>query len=344
MQDGKALVERKGRDYDAFGTGIKTRATPCDDASFFNRQLGVPTLGDRELGPVTAPELRQLRYFITTAEELNFTRAARRLYVVQQSLSGAIAQLEDELGIKLFERTTRRVELTEAGDALLPHARDALAAVDRGIDAVNAVIAGKRGRLRIGLAATSGLALTPELLQQFGDAYPDVQIEVRHFDFNDPSGGLEDGWSDVAIVRPPFSGASLSILELETEPRYAVFGSAHRLASETTLQFDQIATEPWMGLETDPVWCAFWQVDERRDTPTPIGAHCTSFDEMFEAARSLRAIGLVPESVAHAQRWPGLRFIPVVDIPPSVVVIAWRIGDERSAVSNFVRLAAQLRP
>jgi DNA-binding transcriptional LysR family regulator len=289
------------------------------------------------------PELRQLRYFVAVANELNFTRAARRLHLVQQALSSAVGQLESQLGVKLFVRTTRRVELTEAGRALLPHARAALAAANDAVIAIADVAAGRSGRLGVGLAATAGFGLTPELLRRYGQRYPDVELDVRHFDFSDPRGGLADGGTDVAIVRPPFSGSGLYMVELDREPRYAVFGSAHPLARQAEVAFDQLLDEPWVHTDTDRVWWDFWRVADRRTRPSPVGPFCTNFDELFEAARSLRGTGLVPESIALAQPWPGLCFVPVRDLPLSSVVVAWREGDERATVTNFVDVAAELQ-
>src|SRR5262249_10832078 len=113
------------------------------------------------------PEARQLQYFVAVAEELNFTRAAERLHVVQQWLSTAIAQLEAALGIRLFERTTRSVTLTSAGATWLPYARDALASMNRAADAAEDLAAGRSGRLRVGLAATGALSFMPSLLRGF---------------------------------------------------------------------------------------------------------------------------------------------------------------------------------
>jgi DNA-binding transcriptional LysR family regulator len=147
-------------------------------------------------------ELRQLQYFIAVAEELNFTRAAEPLNVIQQSLSAAIAQLEALLGIKLFERTTRSVRLTNAGAAWLPYAREALATADRAAEAARDLAAGRAGRLRVGLAATAALDLTPRLLRAFAERFPLVELAIQHFDCQDPSGGLRERPSDAAILRP----------------------------------------------------------------------------------------------------------------------------------------------
>jgi DNA-binding transcriptional LysR family regulator len=180
--------------------------------------------------PRVRPDLRQLQYFVAVAEELNFTRAAERLDVVQQSLSTAIAQLEALLGIKLFERTTRSVALTTDGAAWLPYAREALHAADRAAEAAEDLAAGRVGRFRLGLAATAGVDVTPRMLRAFAERFPLVELAIEHFDFRDPSGGLRDRRSDVAIVRPPFEEDGLELVAIGTEPRFAVLPTDHPLA------------------------------------------------------------------------------------------------------------------
>jgi DNA-binding transcriptional LysR family regulator len=294
----------------------------------------------RTFGSIRA-EVRQLRYFIAVADELNFTRAAERLNVAQQALSAAIAQLEALLGIKLFERTSRSVTLTSAGAAWLPYAQEALAAADRAADAAGDLAAGRAGRLRVGLAATFALDLTPRLLREFAERFPLVELELEHFDFEDPSGGLHERRSDVALVRPPFNDHGLELVVLGAEPRFAVLAADHPLARRAAVDFAELADEPWMDVATDPLWCDFWRVAERRSEAPKVGAICRTRDELFEAARARRATGLVPQSVARAQAWPHLAFVEVPDIPPSTLAIAWRSDNHQPAVRNFVNLATE---
>jgi DNA-binding transcriptional LysR family regulator len=284
------------------------------------------------------PEVRHLAYFVALAEELNFTRAAARVNVVQQSLSAGVAQLETTVGVQLFERTTRRVRMTAAGEDFLPRAREALAAMDLALATARRHADGAAGQLVIGLSSTTGLPATPELLRAFAQRYPDVALDVRHFTFADPYAGLLTGETDVAIVRPPFA-AALELHELAREPRYVTLPSDHPLADREQVAFAEIADEPWMNLETDHVWCAFWMCAEHRTRPARVGAICTSIDELFEAARVGRALGLVPESVARSRAWPGLAFVRVADVEPSVAAIACRPGESRAAVRNFLALA-----
>lgn len=287
------------------------------------------------------PEVRQLQYFLAVADELNFTRAAERLNIAQQALSSAIAQLEALLGVKLFERTTRTVTLTSAGETWLPYAREAFAGAGRAADAARDLAAGRRGLLRVGLAATTALDLTPRLLRAFAERFPLVDAQLEHFDFEDPSGGLHEHRTDVALVRPPFSDHGLELVALGTEPRFAVLAADHPLAERASVDFAELADEPWMAVATDPLWCDFWQVAELRSEPVKVGAICRTRDELFEAARARTATGLVPESVARAQAWPLLKFVEVRDVVPSTLAIAWRSDNHLAAVDNFVNLATE---
>ncbi|MFF5231621.1 LysR family transcriptional regulator [Dactylosporangium sp. NPDC000521] len=178
-------------------------------------------------------ELRHLVYFVTVAEERNFSRAAQRLRVVQSGVSAAIRALERELGTALFERTSQRVALTDAGTALLPAARATIDAAQAARDAVDEVRGGLRGALRIGTLISVGFVDLPGLLGQFRAEHPGVDLRLRAA----PSGSaglarsLLDGELDVAFVslagRPP---AGLSVRVLVADPIVAVLPAGHRLA------------------------------------------------------------------------------------------------------------------
>ncbi len=257
------------------------------------------------------PDIRQLQYFLAVADELNFTRAAERLDVVQQSLSTAIAQLEALLGIKLFERTTRSVTLTAEGAAWLPYAREALAAADRAAEAAQDLAAGRAGRLRVGLAATAGLDVTPRLLRAFAERFPRVELAIQHFDFGDPAGGLRE-----RLQQGP---RDVRVIEHEGLEAPGGDGQAAQLAVGGHRRGARAAVAP----------------------PT-VGAICRTCNDLFEAARARRATGLVPESVAHAESWPSLAFVEVRDIAPSTLAIAWRSDNGQLAVRSFVELATEL--
>lgn len=288
-------------------------------------------------------DVRQLRYFVAVAEELNFTRAAHRLNVVQQSLSSAIARLESSLGFKLFERSSRVVTLTERGLQWLPRAREVLAAVERAQTAARDLATGSAGTLRVGLAATAAVELTPAMLRAFTERHPQVRLLTEHYGFEDPTGGLRGRATDVAVVRPPFAAPGLDLMVVASERRYAAVAGEHQLAHRATVTFDDLVDEPWIEIvDSDPVWCAFWRVSDRRATPPRFAAWGRTLEDLLEAARTGRAIGLVPASVANSQKWPGLAFVEVTDVAPSDIAIAWRAEDRSALIDEFIAVAAEL--
>src|SRR4051812_16565400 len=151
-------------------------------------------------------DLRQLRYFVAVGEELHFSRAAARLNLAQSALSSQVRQLEREVGGPLLVRTTRRVELTPAGESLLHDAQEILAATDGALGRARALARGETGALVIGsLGPAPGGVLAP-LLHRFGERHPEVRGEVRAFDFSDTLAGVRGEHRGVPLVFPPAPG------------------------------------------------------------------------------------------------------------------------------------------
>lgn len=148
-------------------------------------------------------ELRQLAHFLAVVEERHFTRAARRVHLTQSSLSASIRALERELDSELFVRNTRSVEVTEAGRALLPHARQALAAVEEGRDAVAGVHGLLRGQLAIGMIQTFGLIPLPSLLTRYHRLHPGVTLRLRHGSVGALVAAVAQGELELAFVDHP---------------------------------------------------------------------------------------------------------------------------------------------
>ena len=285
-------------------------------------------------------ELRHLRAFVALAEELSFTRAAARLHIAQQALSTQIRQLEERTGAPLVERTTRRVAITQAGEAFLPHARASLAAADGAVHAARAVTGGVAGELTLGLSATTSLDITPQLLRAFSAAHPGVLVSVRTAAWTNLTGGLADRTADVALVRPPFAGdEELELLHMLAEPRVAVLPPSHRLAGRDEVDPEELFDEPWIWVrDADPVSAAFWTLAEQRGRRrVKVGAEISGAEDYFEVVRSERAIGISPQSLSRAA--PDLRFPVVRGIAPATVALAWRPDDARPLVAAFVEVA-----
>jgi DNA-binding transcriptional LysR family regulator len=163
-------------------------------------------------------EVRQLRYFVTVARTRHFGRAAEQLHIAQSPLSQAIRQLESHLGTPLFERTTRRVDLTAAGEALLPEAVRILESVGAAREQVSRVAAGDLGRLRIGATALVTYRHVPELVRRLGAELPNLTLRFRS-EMLTPAleAALVDHRIDLAVLRPPVGDESLATRLLARE-------------------------------------------------------------------------------------------------------------------------------
>nr|BFE57123.1 LysR family transcriptional regulator [Dactylosporangium thailandense] len=258
-------------------------------------------------------ELRHLVYFVTVAEERNFTRAAQRLRVVQSGVSAAVRALERELGARLFERSSQRVVLTDAGAALLPAARATIDAAQAARDAVAEVRGGLRGTVRIGTLISVGFVDLPGLLGRYRAEHPAVDLRMRAA----PTGSaglaasLLDGELDVAFLSlPGRAPAGLSIRTLAAEPILAVLPAAHPLAGRPRLTLADLAEEPFV--DSPPGYGNRAEVDRgfaaaglRRRVALEVADIAT----VRQYVREGLGVALIPRFSAPDE--PGLRVVPI---------------------------------
>lgn len=290
---------------------------------------------------MVSPELRHLRSFVVLAEELNFTRAAGRLHLAQQALSAQIRQLEEMLGVTLFHRTTRKVELTPAGSVLLERTTAILADVDAALEEVRATAGGARGSITVGLLGTASLEVTPRILRAFAARYPAIELNVRNVDFADPSGGVRDGSTDAAIVWLPFDMHGLACEPLFTDPRVAVLPVDHPLARAEVVTAAELAEQPFAWIEEmDPVARDFWTLADARDgRPARRGATISGFDDLFATVRAGKAVAASPASVAGGLPWPDLVTRPVEGLEPALVAVCWDSRKPNALIDFLVEVA-----
>jgi DNA-binding transcriptional LysR family regulator len=189
------------------------------------------------------PELRHLRYFVAVAEELNFSRAAKRLQMAQPPLSVAIRQLEQEIGTSLFHRSSREVTLTEAGSALLPGARRTLAEADAAVAAAQRAASGEIGSLRVAYNWSARFETLPALGQAFARRRPDVELVTEEMRPNRMAAALRSGTIDVALALYPDIVSELSYRPIRDERVVAVLSSSHPLAGEEAIHLAALADE-----------------------------------------------------------------------------------------------------
>ncbi|HCW0290830.1 TPA: LysR family transcriptional regulator [Pseudomonas aeruginosa] len=194
-------------------------------------------------------ELRHLRYFIAVAEELHFGRAAERLGISQPPLSQQIQALEEEIGARLFERTNRRVELTDAGRLFLDESRQVLAQVGKAVLLARRAHLGELGELKIGFTSSAPFTSTiPSSIHAFRKAYPDVHLDLQEMSSRQVLKALLEESLQVGVIRPLALPDAVHWVELFREPLVAVLRADHPLAagSEDGLAIAALAEEPFV--------------------------------------------------------------------------------------------------
>jgi DNA-binding transcriptional LysR family regulator len=284
-------------------------------------------------------EIRQLRYFVTVAEEGQMTRAARRLQLAQPALSQAMARLEAQVGVKLLERNPRGVSLTGAGEAFLGKAQATLAAMDETQAAARSWARQQEGRLHAGFMSLTPPMMAGELFPRFMAANPSVTIEWRQLGYPTltPRDWLGD--SDVGLIWFAPTGPGLASQPIRTSPLVVAMPATHPLADRAALRVDEVLDEPFPGIVdwVDPGWLGYWGLDSYRGAPaqrTDDGA--ITPEEVASIVASGRAITTVPEIVAVPFAHLGIRAIPLIDAEPAVLMLVWPEGSATPLVEDLV--------
>jgi DNA-binding transcriptional LysR family regulator len=285
--------------------------------------------------------LHHFRYFVAVAEEGNVSRASRRLRIAQPSLSAQIKYLEDVLGMPLFRRHSRGVDLTTAGELFLVEARKSIQAADEAIAVARMAARDDLGRLRIGFIVGTQVEATSRILRAFRQRHPGVELELAEYTFADPSAGLNEGSVDVAFVMPPFSHSGLNIEEIHQAPRVAVMSTSHPLATRHTIVVRELFDDPWIVAETDDAICRdFWLATSHRSgKPAKLGHTTKSIDKFIQLVVAGEVVGLAAAWVEHAFGRPGVRFLQVTDIEPAVTALAWRSNAPNLLTERFLAIA-----
>ena len=271
-------------------------------------------------------ELRHLRSFLAIAEEGNITRAAARLHVSQPALSRTLAQLERSLAIRLVDRSTHHLTLTEAGIAFAASAGAALQQLDEVIASISAAVP----PLRFGhnwSSATHAAAI----MRSWRAEFPKRQLTSQRN--NERVAGLLDGHVDVALVRGPITDRSMRTVVVENEPRMAVVPAGHRLANEEQVSLADLASETLVvSSTTGTTTLDLWPTSSR---PT-LGPDQPTLDDWLIAIATSAGVGVTPASTAILHPHPDVRFIPISDAPTVPLVLVWPRNNPHPHAQAFV--------
>lgn len=293
-------------------------------------------------------DLRYLKYFLTVAEELNIGRAAARLHISQPPLTRHIKALEDELGVLLFTRTTKGVELTQAGEMFKEEATNIRMLVEAAVDRVQRAGEGKLGRLDVGIFGSAIYDLIPKLLQDFKRLRPGVNVVLHTMSKSEQIEALRQRRITVAFNRmmPPLPDIGRELVA--TERLFLVLPEQHPLASREAIPFRALADHP---LVLFPNVGRPNFIDRVIELCKQQGFEPTIAQEVGDAVTGVALVArgfgitLIPESAATALRVKGTTFRPLADAPYAVVDLSciYRVTDQSPLLKAFLAVVREHR-
>jgi DNA-binding transcriptional LysR family regulator len=293
------------------------------------------------------PDLWQLRYFIAVAEQLHFGRAAATLHISQPPLSRAIRALEERLGMALFVRNRRKVELTPAGARLLEEARRTLGQLERTVLELRGMASGERGRLRIGFVSLADYGVLPSLLKSYKATRPGVQLALREMLSPEQSLALAAGELDFGLLLPPVSEAQgLEHLVVQRERFVAALPARHRLATARgPLAMSELAGESFVMVprEIAPgLYDIVSGLAARAGFSLNVAQEAIQMQTVVSLVSSGLGAAVVPGSVANLGR-RGVVYRRLSDRHPMLELwLAWRRGATGAAAEEFITQARSL--
>jgi len=298
-------------------------------------------------------ELRLWRQFLAVAEELHFGRAAQRLNMTQPPLTQAIAQLESLLGLRLFDRTKRSVQLTAAGTALVPEARDLLARAQALPAYARASADGEAGRLRLAFVSTVGFELLPGWVRAFREHYPKVQLELIEATGDVQLQALERGEIDAGFMlhSPGFAPPGLACRRISQDPLVVALPERHPLANKAALALADLLDQPLVIFPrriVPSLYDAIFAMYHAAGQLPQVAQEAIQMQTIVNLVSAGLGVAWVPESVRQFQR-PGVvyRSLPVskpsmrgvrgasVSVPGCETSLVWPGASANPALARF---------
>jgi DNA-binding transcriptional LysR family regulator len=287
-------------------------------------------------------ELRHLRYFIAVAEELNFSRAAERMHMAQPPLSAAIRQLERDVGVDLFVRTTREVRLTDPGRAFLAGARRTLEDADRAAEDARRAGAGELGRLRIAFSWSTRFETLPALGRAFRASHPDVELLAQEMWNARMPPAFRNGSIDIALSLCPEIAADLELAPIRKERLVALLPRTHPLAREEAIPLSALAAEDFIVFprEIAPrLHDAFMAIYRRAGFEPRVRNESFHTGWDLGVLAEIPAVGVAPQTVAGGLP-DGIVGVALSEPTDSLeTCLVWRADDTSPAVAAFVAVA-----
>ncbi|HOU78636.1 MAG TPA: LysR family transcriptional regulator [Syntrophales bacterium] len=291
-------------------------------------------------------ELRHLTYFIAVAEELHFGRAAQRLHISQPPLSQQIRRLEEEIGVRLLNRTKRRVEITPAGEAFLAEARQIIAAAEEAVRRAVRADKGEIGSLAVGFIGSANYSVLPPVIREFRRRFPDVEISLTEMNTSNQIEALRAGRIQAGFLRPPpgIEAAGLATAPVFREPLVVAMSQNHPLQGELTLPLRLLAKESFIMIprRRGPGYFDYLITLCRQEGFSPyIVLEASQFHTIIGLVAAELGIAVVPASMQRS-RFAGVVFRTVAGGAETVLHMVWMNNSNSPVLDNFLTVAREV--
>lgn len=288
-------------------------------------------------------QLRHLRYFLAVAETLHFSKAAQRLGIAQPPLSQQIRQLEDRIGHRLFDRTTRGVRLTLAGQLLAERTRGTLDKIEDDLAQVRRLGRGEEGTLTVGFSGSVMFAPLPQAIESYRRRYPKVELRLREMVSAEQSAAILDGTIDLGFLRDGDSSEGIELSTVLKEPYVAVLPAAHPAAGKRVLRVSDLHNEPFIFYARRMGPLAFDRTMaccERSGFRPNIVQEAPQWPTLVRLVAAGLGVSLAPACVANVTL-PGAVYRDVHAPCRTTIDLGVKSGSDKILARNFIKIARQ---
>ena len=289
-------------------------------------------------------ELRQLRYFVSIAEILHFRRAAEQLSIAQPALSQQIQKLERELGVRLLERTQRRVSLTDAGAVFLERARITLNEAEEAVRLARLAGRGEIGHLGVGAVTSALYGVFPDVVRVFRERHRQVHLTLHELPGNEQTRALRDGRIQVSFLRPPIDEADIEVRTITREPWVVALPTAHRFARRRRVALKMLAGESFVSFPRDLAPVLYDQLISmcNRAGFSPRIVQEAQMQTIVSLVAAGIGVALVPATLENLSR-RGLVYRPLAGTAAKLqLAVAWRRDNRSPLLEAFLNVVREM--
>ncbi|MER2191800.1 MAG: LysR family transcriptional regulator [Solibacillus sp.] len=292
-------------------------------------------------------DIRQLEYFVEVAKQLSFTKAAATLHVSQPSISKAIQNFEAELGVPLFYRSSKQLELTDAGQAVLVNAQQVLASFHNLRSELTDLMNLQKGQIRIGIPPIVGAEFFSKLISHYKERYPYIEIQLTEVGTKRIRQYIEAGQLDIGLVCNTSTYEQLETIRFITDPLQLIVHQDHPLAKKSAVELTDLQAESFIIYRKDFILYdkVIEECSKNGFFPT-IACETTQKDLFIEMVQAKVGIALLPQKIAEKIPYPSIKCIPFKEETIHLQLgITWKKNKYLSfAVREFIQLVHELAP